>query len=65
MQVSDRQAPLLRPFDEVRAQVLEDWHRAQQAKVNEQFYAGLLKKYDMVVDETARPLIGPLAKVAQ
>lgn len=65
VQVSDRQAPLLRPFDEVRAQVLEDWHRAQQAKVNEQFYAGLLKKYDMVVDETARPLIGPLAKVAQ
>lgn len=63
--VSDREAPRLRPFDEVRAQVLEDWHRVQQAKANEQFVAGLLKKYEVVVDETVRPLIGPLAKLAQ
>jgi len=43
--------------------VLEEWHRVQQTKVNEQFLAALVKKYDVVVDESVRPLIGPFAKV--
>ena len=65
VRVSGRESPMLRPFGEVRTQVLEDWHRAQQARANEQFYAGLLKKYEVVVDETVRPLMEPFAKVAQ
>lgn len=65
VRVTGRESPLLRPFGEVRTQVLEDWHRAQQTRANEQFFAGLLKKYEVVVDETVRPLMGPFAKVAQ
>lgn len=65
VRVNGRESPLVRPFGEVRTQVLEDWHRAQQARADEQFFAGLLKKYEVVVDETVRPLMGPFAKVAQ
>ncbi|NGZ10599.1 MAG: peptidyl-prolyl cis-trans isomerase [Nitrospira sp. LK70] len=65
VRVNGRENPLLRHFGEVRTQVLEDWHRAQQARVNEQFFDGLLKKYEVVVDETVRPLMGPFAKVGQ
>lgn len=65
VQVRDRHDPMLRPFDEVRTQVLEDWHRSQQTKANEQFFARLLKKYEVVVDEAVRPFIGPLAKVTR
>jgi hypothetical protein len=65
VRVNERESPVLRPFGEVRTQVLEDWHRAQQTRADEQFFAGLLKKYEVVVDETVRPLLGPFAKVAQ
>lgn len=50
-----------RPFEQVRAQVLEEWHRSQQEKASEQFFAGLLKKYDVVMDDSLKPLIGPLS----
>jgi parvulin-like peptidyl-prolyl isomerase len=65
VRVSDRVDQKPRAFEEVRSQVLEEWHRVQQAKANEQFLAVLVKKYDVVVDETVRPLIGPFAKVTQ
>ncbi len=54
-----------RPFRAVRARVLDDWNRQQQDQTSEQFYAALLKKYDVVVDESVKPLIGALAQVAQ
>lgn len=62
--VSDREPPRLRSFAEVRARVLEDWHLTQQARANELFLGGLLNKYEVVVDETVRPLVGTFAKVA-
>lgn len=43
--------------------MLAEWHRAQQAKANEQFFAELLKKYDVVVEESVQPLLGSLAEV--
>jgi hypothetical protein len=60
VRVSEREVAQTRPFGEVRAQVLEEWHRTQQAKANEQFLAALMKKYDVVVDESVKPLIGSL-----
>lgn len=57
VRVLERQPARVRPFEEVRTRVLEDWHREQQTKANEQFFAALLKKYDVVVDESVRPLI--------
>ena len=50
----------LRPFAEVKAQVLERWREQRQHDENEKYYAGLLKKYDVVVDEKVKPLIGAL-----
>ena len=63
VRVSNREESRERPFEEVRSQVLEEWHHVQQTKANEQFLAALVKKYDVVVDESVRPLIGPFAKV--
>jgi hypothetical protein len=65
VRISERQAAQPRPFDEVRAQVLNEWQRFQQARANAQFFAALLKKYDLVVEESVKPLIGPLAEVVR
>jgi hypothetical protein len=61
VRISDIQPGLPRPFEDVRAQVLEDWQHLQQVRANEQFYANLLKKYDLEVEEAVKPLIEPIA----
>ncbi len=38
----------------------ERWRDEHQREANEQYYASLLKKYGVVVDESVKPLIGPL-----
>jgi hypothetical protein len=60
VRVNERMAAQPRPLDEVRPQVLNEWHRSHQAKVRDQFFADLLKKYDVIVDESVKPLIEPL-----
>jgi parvulin-like peptidyl-prolyl isomerase len=65
VRITERQGARPRPFDEVRAQVLDEWQRDQQVKANEHFFAALLKKYDVVVDENVKPLLRPLAEVAR
>jgi hypothetical protein len=65
VRVSTRQDAQPRPFEAVRAQVLEDWQRDQQAKAGERFFTGLLKKYSVVVDESVKPLIGPLVETTR
>ncbi len=65
VKIKDRQAAQLHAFDEVRSQVLEDWYRTEQDRANEQFFAALLKKYDVVVEESVKPLIGPLAETSR
>ena len=47
-------------FSEVEPQVRERWRDEHQRAANEQYYASLLKKYRVVVDEDIKPLIGPL-----
>ena len=51
-------------FESVRTKIRNDWQRVQQDKAERQFYARLLKKYDVVVDEGIQPVTGPLAAVA-
>jgi parvulin-like peptidyl-prolyl isomerase len=65
VQISERQAAQPRPFDEVRAQVLDEWQRAQQARATAQFFARLLQKYAVVVEESMQPLLGPLTEVVR
>jgi hypothetical protein len=60
VRVTERQKPRLRAFAEVRQQVLEDWHRDRQKAADEQYFASLLKKYEIVVDDGVKPLVGSL-----
>jgi parvulin-like peptidyl-prolyl isomerase len=60
VRVDARQAGQERPFAEVRAQALDEWQREQQEKAGKQFFARLLKKYDVIVEDSVKPLIGPL-----
>lgn len=65
VRVSARRATQARLFEEVRDQVLEDWHREQQARAGERFFADLLQKYDVIADESVKPLIGSLGRVGE
>ena len=49
-----------REFSEVKTQVLELWRQQRQRQDNEKYFASLLKKYDVTVDENLKPLIGSL-----
>ncbi len=58
--VKEREPAKQRLFEDVRAQVLAEWQREQQTKANEQFFAALFKKYDVVVDDSVQPLLGTI-----
>jgi hypothetical protein len=60
VRVSTLKASQLPPFAEVRSQVLEAWRRDREMTVNEQYLAGLRKKYDVVIDDGVKTLIGGL-----
>ena len=62
VKVSAQRPARIREFSEVRAQVLDRWCDQQQRDDNEKYFAGLLKKYDVVMDESVRPLVGALGK---
>jgi hypothetical protein len=53
-----------REFAEVRLQVLDRWREQRQQESNRDYFAGLFRKYDVVVDETVRPLLGALNNAA-
>jgi hypothetical protein len=46
----------------VRAQALEYWREQRRREDNAKYLAGLLKKYDVTVDERVTALIGPLPR---
>jgi len=48
-------------FVEVRNKVTEEWQHRHQQTANEKFFTTLLQKYDVVVDEDLKSLVGPLA----
>jgi parvulin-like peptidyl-prolyl isomerase len=60
VRVREHQAAQPRSLAEARHQVLEEWHREQQTRAKEQFFALLLKKYDVVVDEAVKPFLKPV-----
>ena len=61
IRISDLQPGQIQPFETVRSKVLEDWQHSQYTRANSQFYANLLKKYNVQVEEAVRPLIEPIA----
>jgi parvulin-like peptidyl-prolyl isomerase len=50
----------LRPFDEIREELVELWHEQSQRESEERDFVGLLKKYQVVPDESVKTLLGPL-----
>jgi hypothetical protein len=60
VRVSEVKPGKRRAFSEVKTQVLEYWREQRQRSDNEKYFASLLKKYDVVVDDSVKPLIGPL-----
>jgi hypothetical protein len=50
----------LRPFDEVRGELVEMWHAQSQRENEERYFVGLLKKYQVVPDESVKALVAPL-----
>jgi len=49
-----------RDFAEARPQVLELWREQRQREGEDRLFAGLLEKYDVVIDDSVKPLVGPL-----
>ena len=62
VRVSQRQASPALDFAEVRDRVMAEWQRQHQQTEYEKFFAALLQKYDVVVDESVRPLVGSLER---
>ena len=52
VRVTEAKPARQREFSEVEPQVRERWRDEHQREANEQYYASLLKKYGVVVDES-------------
>jgi parvulin-like peptidyl-prolyl isomerase len=50
----------LRPFDEIREQLIELWHEASRRESEERYFVALLRKYQLVPDESVQALAAPL-----
>src|SRR6202035_4493663 len=65
VRVSERVAGELRPFDQVRDQIVEMWQAQSQRETEERTFAELLKKYQLVPDESVKALVAPLIDAQQ
>jgi len=60
VRVSERVPGELRPFDQVREQLVEMWQAQSQREAEERTFVELLKKYQVVPDESVKALVAPL-----
>jgi len=58
--VSEVEPARRREFAEVKTQVLDDWREQRERQNSARYFATLLKKHDVVVDQSVKPLIGLL-----
>lgn len=65
VRIANKQAAQPREFAAVKAEVVNLWREQREREGREQYFATLLKKYDVVVDESVKPLIGPLASAKE
>jgi parvulin-like peptidyl-prolyl isomerase len=52
-----------RDFADVRPQLLERWRERRQRAAEATFFERLMSKYEVVIDEDLKSLIGPLDQV--
>jgi plasmid stabilization system protein ParE len=55
----------LRPFSDVRAQLLEEWRYDQEKTAKARYLTELRKKYDVVMDDSVKPLLAPAVKTTE
>jgi hypothetical protein len=60
VRIEERVDPAPLPFDQARPRVAEEWRRLAQSRVAQEFYAGLLKKYQLSVEPSIKPLVDPI-----
>ena len=60
VRVTEAKAARRLEFSEVEPQLRERWREEQQREAYERYLTTLMKKYDVVMDESLKPLIGPL-----
>jgi parvulin-like peptidyl-prolyl isomerase len=60
VRVSRAVPPRPLPYEEARARLAELWRERAQRAVEAAYFRRVLDKYDVVIDESVRPLVGPL-----
>lgn len=63
VRINEMQAAQPKSFEDVQTQVLEEWQRVQQNRWQEKYFAYLLEKYDVIVDEEIGSLIDPITGI--
>jgi hypothetical protein len=64
VRISARTPGELRPFDEVKGELVEMWHDERQRASEERYFAEMLKKYRIVPDASVKALVDPLIEEA-
>jgi hypothetical protein len=60
VRITERAPGELRPFEQVRDQIVEMWQAQSQRENEERTFTELLKKYQVVPDESVKALVAPL-----
>ncbi|QFI69067.1 peptidyl-prolyl cis-trans isomerase [Sinorhizobium alkalisoli] len=60
--VSEIAPPAIRPFAEVKSEVLAQWQDEERRRYQERYFAELLEKYEIVAEPSVEPFIGHLAQ---
>ena len=55
VQITDLRPATLRPFQEVRPKVLEEWRRQRENQTKAQYLGKLREKYGVVIDDSVSP----------
>jgi hypothetical protein len=63
--VTARDAGRPRAFEEVRAELLDEWQREQEVAAKNAYFAGLLRKYDVRATAGTQHLLGPAMALLQ
>ena len=65
VRISERAPGELRPFDQVRDQLIEMWQAQSQRESEERAFVELLKRYQVAPDESVKSLVAPLIDAQQ
>jgi PPIC-type PPIASE domain len=65
VRVTDRRPEMLRPFEEVRPKVLQEWRREREKLTKARYLRKLREKYGVVIDDRISPLLSESPREAR